>query len=277
MRPQLGGDALTPAVKPRSRKSSVDHAVAPPWSNVPTTFVMKRADEVEQPMAPVQAAPATARYQDGTYGVQSLADTLEAAFGSESTAPGKEPVNASKTGNHSARSSASVSHASSTNSVPRLDTFKADAARKLKRDFGSSAPLKLPGADVPSPHPLSAFSSTPRSASITSLKLSDEEFAMDDAASQAVFSSGEEEETVETQQVPSSFPQLVMPVMQMPTRRPFTTRGKAMGKLKVMVAGETGMHYSGHVHRGYTDNIMQVLESHLSFDPSSRLVKILYT
>ena len=247
MRPQLGGDALTPAVKPRSRKSSVDHAVAP-WSNVPTTFMMKRAEEVEQPMAPMQAAPTMARYQDGTYGVQSLADTLDAAFGPEST--DKEPVKASKMTNHSARSSASVSHTSSTNSVSQLDTFRADAARKLKRDcstHGSFTPLKLPGADTPSPHPLSALSSTPRSASITSLKLSDEEFAMDDTASQAVFSGGEEEETAETQQAVSSFPQLVMPVMQMPTRRPFTTRGKAMGKLKVMVAGETGVYRSYRV------------------------------
>ncbi|KAA8614754.1 CDC3 Septin family protein [Pyrenophora tritici-repentis] len=266
MRPQLGGDALTPAVKPPSRKSSVDHAVAP-WSNVPTTFVMKRADEVEQPMTPPQAASSTARYQDGTYGVQSLADTLEAAFGPESTVPAKEPVKASKTGNHSARSSGSVSHTSSTNSVPQLDKFQADAARKLKRGYsahGSSTPLKLPGAEIPSPHPLSALSSTPRSASITSLKLSDEEFAMDDVASQAVSSGGEDEESVEIEQAPSSFPQLVMPVMQMPTRRPFTTRGKAMGKLKVMVAGETGLGKSSLIR-----SIVQACEDIVHVDPLS--------
>jgi hypothetical protein len=78
---------------------------------------------------------------------------------------------------------------------------------------------------------------------MNSLKLSDEDSAVDDAASQAVFSSGEEEEHVETQQAASSFPQLVMPSIQMPTRRPFTTRGKAMGKLRIMVAGETGACY----------------------------------
>ncbi|CAE7206412.1 hypothetical protein CFE70_008852 [Pyrenophora teres f. teres 0-1] len=265
MRPQMGGDALTPAVKPRSRKSSVDHAVAP-WSNVPTTFVMKRADEVEQPMAPPQVASSTPRYQDGTYGVQSLADTLDAAFGPENTVPAKEPVKASKTGNHSARSS----HTSSTNSVPQLDKFQTDTSRKLKRgrDYsahGASTPLKLfGGAEIPSPHPLSALSSTPRSASITSLKLSDEEFAMDDVASQAVSSSGEEEESVEMEQAPSSFPQLVMPVMQMPTRRPFTTRGKAMGKLKVMVAGETGLGKSSLIR-----SIVQACEDIVHVDPLS--------
>lgn len=66
---------------------------------------------------------------------------------------------------------------------------------------------------------------------------------MDEAASQAIMSSGDEEGAETTTQqgsVGSSFPQLVMPSIQMPSRRPFTTKGKAMGKLKVMVAGETG-------------------------------------
>jgi hypothetical protein len=70
------------------------------------------------------------------------------------------------------------------------------------------------------------------------LKLSDEESVLEDAASQAVASSSDEDD--ETQQGESSFPQLVMPSIQMPTRRPFTTNGRAMGKLKVLIAGESG-------------------------------------
>jgi hypothetical protein len=75
-----------------------------------------------------------------------------------------------------------------------------------------------------------------------SLKLSDEDSVLGDSGSQAIASSGdEEEEDAETQPgAADSFPQLVMPSIQMPTRRPFTTKGKAMGKLKVMVAGEIG-------------------------------------
>jgi hypothetical protein len=42
----------------------------------------------------------------------------------------------------------------------------------------------------------------------------------------------------------ASFPQLVMPSIQMPSRRPFTTKGKAMGKLKVLLAGQTGMFFA---------------------------------
>jgi hypothetical protein len=65
---------------------------------------------------------------------------------------------------------------------------------------------------------------------------------IDETGSQVITSSGEEEDDVETQQGASmSFPQLVMPSIQMPTRRPFTTKGKNMGKLKVLVAGQAGI------------------------------------
>lgn len=36
-------------------------------------------------------------------------------------------------------------------------------------------------------------------------------------------------------------PQLVMPSIKMPSRRPFTEAGKAMGRLKVLVAGDSGV------------------------------------
>lgn len=38
-----------------------------------------------------------------------------------------------------------------------------------------------------------------------------------------------------------SVPQLIMPSIKMPSRRPFTEEGKAMGRLKVMIAGDTGV------------------------------------
>jgi hypothetical protein len=250
MRPLPGGDALLPTARPRSRKSSVDHPTAP-LSNVPTTFVMKRVGDLEHTMAPPHSAPAIGKQQDSTFGVQSLADTLEDAFGPESTAAGADPEKATETQHHGPKSSRSESHGSSTDSILQSDKVRTTSVRKLRRNFtnhDSITHFKLPAAstDVPSPLPTSVMGSTPRSASLTSLKLSDEESTMDDAASQAVVSSGEEEEQVETQQDVSSFPQLVMPEMQMPTRRPFTTRGKAMGKLRVMVAGETGASQSRH-------------------------------
>ena len=41
-----------------------------------------------------------------------------------------------------------------------------------------------------------------------------------------------------------SFPQLVMPKVNMPRRKAFTETGRTMGKLKVMVVGD-----SGNTHR----------------------------
>jgi hypothetical protein len=242
MRPLPGGDALTPAVKPRSRKSSIDPVA--PVSNVPTSFVFKRFEDLEQPTTALHAATSSGKHDDrGTYGVQSLADTLEAAFGPEHAPRGNDSLKPDRTKGHGAKSSRPVSHGSSTDSAALPEDAKSNKAWKLKRNLsnhGSYAPLRLPGADVSSPYPTSAMPSTPTSASITSLKLSDEDSAIEEGASQAAMSSGEEEEHVEVQQDGLSFPQLVMPVMQMPTRRPFTTKGKAMSKLKIMVAGETG-------------------------------------
>jgi hypothetical protein len=210
-------------------------------------FVMKRVEDLEHSMASPSTKDAAARQRDSTFGVQSLADTLEAAFGSEHAPLGKEADKVGNKGKQKAASSRAGSHGSSTGSVTLPDGTKTTPVRMLKRNFSNHAggapapaPFALPTSDVLSSFPTSAMSSTPRSASTNSLKLSDEESAMEDVASQAVASSGDEEEHVETQAGASSFPQLVMPSIQMPTRRPFTTRGKAMGKLKLMVAGGRG-------------------------------------
>ena len=67
-----------------------------------------------------------------------------------------------------------------------------------------------------------------------------------ESGSVAVVSSGEEEEGSERGggreegEGMGSAPQLVMPSIRMPTRRPFTERGRRMGRLKVMVAGRAG-------------------------------------
>lgn len=63
----------------------------------------------------------------------------------------------------------------------------------------------------------------------------------DDAASQAIISSGDEEREMESTMMDSgSAPQLVMPSIKMPSRRPFTETGKNMGRLKVLIAGDSG-------------------------------------
>jgi len=66
----------------------------------------------------------------------------------------------------------------------------------------------------------------------------------DDAGSQAIMSSGDDEKDVHVSSEifdSSSASQLVMPSIRMPSRRPFTDKGKNLGRLKVMIAGDSGM------------------------------------
>lgn len=65
---------------------------------------------------------------------------------------------------------------------------------------------------------------------------SESEFMTDDAASQAIMSSGEEED----EHVPQEASQLVMPSLSLPSRRPFTEKGRHLGRLKILIAGDSG-------------------------------------
>lgn len=246
MRPLIpGGDALLPAAKPRSRKSSVDHpAVAS--SHVPTAFFMRSEEDMEQSLATSSSRDQVGRQRDSTFGVQSLEDTLEAAFGPPSKTLKERTASASSTGSHEKYESRTGSRGSFAGSTRPSDSSPFASQRKLKRKHVSStkAPATPFDLGTPSPAPASVMSSTPSAVSLQSIKLSDEDSVVDDVASQAITSSGEEEAEdgdVDTQQGASGgFPQLVMPSIQMPARRPFTTKGKAMGKLKILVAGESG-------------------------------------
>lgn len=85
---------------------------------------------------------------------------------------------------------------------------------------------------------------TPRSESVQSFRLSDEESSVAwETNSQAVQSSnGDDDDKVsELDLSQEREPQLVMPSISMPARRPFTARGRTMGRLKVMVVGPSGV------------------------------------
>ncbi len=73
-----------------------------------------------------------------------------------------------------------------------------------------------------------------------SLRQDDSDSMVDDVASQAIVSSEEDEMdvAVDASQIA---PQLIMPSIKMPSRRPFTERGKDMGRLKILIAGGSGM------------------------------------
>ena len=83
--------------------------------------------------------------------------------------------------------------------------------------------------------------SSPKSTSTRSLRPSDEE-SMDDGRSHAILSS-EDDEIEHSLEVQNTAPQLIMPSIKMPSRRPFTERGKDIGRLKILIAGDSGMTF----------------------------------
>ncbi|KAF2741255.1 hypothetical protein EJ04DRAFT_480481 [Polyplosphaeria fusca] len=268
MRPSPVGDALPPP-RPRSRKSSVadQSAYSSPSSHVPTTFFLRSEDDLDQSSASSEGANTPNRPRDSTFGVQSLEDTLGAAFGQDIESPDKLRERAAATKGHEHKASRRSSNVS-----PRAPNRHCESSRPspVKRPKRQPLPDTIPNplltplnVDTPFPIPPSAIPSTPRSASSRSLKLSDEDSNLDDVASQAITSGGEDEGDAE-RTAADSFPQLVMPSIQMPSRRPFTPKGKAMGKLKILVAGEAGIGKTSLIR-----SIVQLCEDIVHVDPLS--------
>ncbi|KAL8733866.1 MAG: hypothetical protein Q9166_001854 [cf. Caloplaca sp. 2 TL-2023] len=103
--------------------------------------------------------------------------------------------------------------------------------------------------------------SSPKSNSSRSGRPSDQDSAYDDS-SQAVASSEDEADQAQSHGALENAPQLVMPSIQMPSRRPFTERGRNMGKLKVLVAGDSGLGKTSLIK-----SIVQLCEGIVHVDP----------
>ncbi|OJD29333.1 cell division protein gtp binding protein [Diplodia corticola] len=269
MRPPAGGDAAAPphSSSRLARKSSsgADHASnpAPPVATGPTgptSFFLCSEDEVQQS---VHAASKYDSSRESTYGVQSLDDALGAAFGdkgsrdqadkSTSPKPRCRADQAKRWSKEVAQVQKELQDVMSGASRPQAPV------RNLSAGTLSSQPPPLPLTPVQfelSSGPASDLPSTPKSVSLKSFRLSDEESQADEAVSQAIVTSDEEDDGLaEKEQVGDTVPQLVMPSIQMPKRRPFTEKGKTMGRLKVLIAGEPG------------ESIVQLCEDIVHVDP----------
>ncbi|RMZ01102.1 hypothetical protein D0862_06484 [Hortaea werneckii] len=273
----------------QSKKSPVAQPPFNPGHSGPTTFFLRSEKDLERSAQrgrrvsrsgasmsgdPFQSS-ATESMDGSNFGVESLADTINSAFGSESSLsrtnsnsshagskgnPHDSPATSRKrrAGNpvhpkiHAAgqriiSSEHPSTQASSAASPVSLRSSESPFGRRLRRGSAASSinlnsqpltPLKM------SPQPDSGIPGTPRSGSPKSFRLSDEEGSIaDDTGSQAIQSScGDEDDgSVTDPNRSGGMPQLVMPSIAMPARRPFTERGKEMGRLKVMVVGHNGV------------------------------------
>jgi hypothetical protein len=111
----------------------------------------------------------------------------------------------------------------------------------LSRNASPSHHRRSSQATLSRPFTPLSFGSPAPAGSPYSRRTSDAGSCTDDNTSQAIVSSGDEDREVTSELIDSgSAPQLVMPTMKMPSRRPFTERGKNMGRLKVLIAGDSG-------------------------------------
>jgi hypothetical protein len=121
--------------------------------------------------------------------------------------------------------------------IRQFDTLRTEVSLQPPSDRASSRPLTPLNPDEPSSLP-----SSPKSVSNQSMKHLDDISITDDLSSHAV---GSEDEGNDAREAPDSAgfdntSQLIMPSIRMPSRRPFTDRGKTMGRFKVLVAGACG-------------------------------------
>ena len=229
----------------RSRKDSERAGLMGPilpGYDAPKSFYLAREEDIAN-----TSLKSSQTSTDSTFGVRSLQDTIH-----ESSHPLKDTEQDRQNGSEEEDSGSR--RRSTLKPKPRLST------RDSSQDVCSSPALKpsessqarptpegpsslsisqsMTSLSLDSQAPLSSLPSTPKSTSNRSFRPSDED-SVDEAGSQAIVSSEDDEANPPTA-THDSVPQLIMPSIKMPSRRPFTERGKAMGRLKVLFAGDSG-------------------------------------
>lgn len=222
------------------------------------------------------------QHQDNNYGVESLDETLEAAFAS------KTPESSSSPSNIVSGKKRKIGNPVHPKIAAAAQRIISSEERPSSRTSSISSPAQRPLTPSPTRRHIRSESltslghsfaslragdtSNPRSPSVKSVRLSDEEGSIiDDAASQALHSSSEDDDVFADETLlgsasetvpPSSIPQLIMPSISMPTRRPFTEKGKRIPRLKIMIAGPSGIGKTSLIK-----SIVQVCEDIVHVDP----------
>lgn len=268
---------MRPGAEVLGRRSRKDDAagltsIAGLAHNVPTSFRMANEDELEN-----SSAKASGPGGDSTFGVRSLQDTIHEASPSKKTENDNEEINEDIGDGQEGRRRSTLrprpkipTRDSSRGSVEQAPVNTGDSSPYIPSQADLMAPsMSQSFASLSSHAPLSSIPSSPKSLSNRSFRPSDED-SMDEGGSQAVASS--EDDDVEPHPQSSmhdSSPQLIMPSIKMPSRRPFTERGKSLGRLKVLIAGDSGMLM--RFLEGFSDYIMLILSHRCRQDVSHQV------
>ncbi|EAW14687.1 uncharacterized protein ACLA_000980 [Aspergillus clavatus NRRL 1] len=229
---------------PRSRKSSFEQHRVDPRTAAPATFFLARGhaqhseeDEKTEEEREEGVFEQSRFSRDSMYGVQSLEDTMHAASFPTGDRPSDDHLNINIPDSNNGEDAERPQLARRRSTLKQLGNLRTDTSLQPPSDRASSRPLTPLNLDDPLSLP-----SSPKSISNQSMKHLDDISITDELSSQAV-GSEEEDNGVYEAQIPTGFDctsQLIMPSIRMPSRRPFTGRGKAMGRFKVLVAGACG-------------------------------------
>ena len=225
----------------RARKNeTTDTCSLPSTANTPTSFRIASEEELDENFGK--------SVFDSSYGVQSLQDT--AYEPPPETSDPRHLVNEEESqGDPLERRRSTLRAKPQQPLLGRRSSLSNDLVEHRTADsspsravYGSKVPSmsqSLTSLSLDSQAPLSSLASSPKSYSQRSSRPSDDEM-IDDGGSQAIVSSSEDEAKPSTN-VQDNAPQLIMPSIKMPSRRPFTDGGKSIDRLKVLVAGDSGI------------------------------------
>ncbi|KAK9417121.1 hypothetical protein SUNI508_09139 [Seiridium unicorne] len=159
-----------------------------------------------------------------------------------------------------ARKPAGQGHGLSLGKDDKSTDLSRSISRESERECDSMySPFSAATLPSPTPMPASSHNHAPLSRPITPITLgtsvtgsllsspSSRRNSLGGSISENAVSSDEEDHAAEAERSTSnmgdsgSAPQLVMPSIKMPSRRPFTEIGKSLGRLKVLCAGKSGV------------------------------------
>ncbi|RDW93194.1 uncharacterized protein DSM5745_00516 [Aspergillus mulundensis] len=237
---------------PRSRKSSLEQQQwIDPRSATPSTFFLARSQrpddcEHESPVEPENL-------RNSMYGVQSFDETTSMTSSVAALPPDLDTSSVSKP--------VPIPASPAPPQQWKINLEEADDAISnaqqdtTLKDYDSTHTNRLEpplhSSNLTSPRPLtplnflnsvdhSSLPSSPKSITNQSTRHLDE-ISITDDLSQAVASGDEDDDSRPTLNPSSdSTSQLIMPSITIPSRRPFTEKGRAFGRVKLLVAGASG-------------------------------------
>ncbi|KAK2738500.1 hypothetical protein FQN57_007015 [Myotisia sp. PD_48] len=235
MRPTVPDAALTtrprkhsPSPSPSTPRTTPSPASTDQRRQAPDSFFFARGDAPSEPN--MSNSP-----QNSMYGVQSLEETINDTMDGDPLVPSKVSQFGSD-GNHTSLDS---------NAMNDIDLYKraVDRLERHKRGQNSTEPdPSLPATPliIHSPAEPASLPSSPKSISIRSFRPHDDFSMADDSSYYATAHKNDNILADSSELLQSSAPQFIMPSIKMPSRRPFTDRGKLIGRLKILITGAPG-------------------------------------